>query len=120
MGLNARAVLAAVLLLTLGARAFLAWKLPLFGDEAFYWWESRQPALGYSDVPPLVPWLMSLGTRLGGNTPFGVRWPFLLLAVALAALVLNVRRRRLPASAPLKADEAERVRRLLAEEKKPS
>ena len=32
MGLNARAVLAAVLLLTLGARAFLAWKLPLFGE----------------------------------------------------------------------------------------
>ena len=87
MGLNARAVLAAVLLLTLGARAFLAWKLPLFGDEAFYWWESRQPALGYSDVPPLVPWLMSLGTRLGGNTPFGVRWPFLLLAAAVPVLV---------------------------------
>ena len=46
--------------------------------------------------------------------------PFLLLAVALAALVLNVRRRRLPASAPLKADEAERVRRRPAQEKKPS
>ncbi len=87
MGLNARSVLALVLLLTLGARAFLAWKLPLFGDEAFYWWESRQPAPGYSDVPPLVPWLMALGTRLGGNTPFGVRWPFLLLAAAVPVLV---------------------------------
>lgn len=87
MGLNARSVLALVLLLSLGARAFLAWKLPLFGDEAFYWWESRQPAPGYSDVPPLVPWLMALGTRLGGNTPFGVRWPFLLLAAAVPVLV---------------------------------
>jgi 4-amino-4-deoxy-L-arabinose transferase-like glycosyltransferase len=87
MGLNARTVLAAVLLLTLAARAFLAWKLPLFGDEAFYWWESRQPALGYSDVPPLVPWLMALGTRLGGNTPFGTRWPFLLLAAVVPVLV---------------------------------
>jgi len=46
--------------------------------------------------------------------------PFLLLAVALAALVLNIRRRRTLAAAPLKADEAERVRRLLAEEKSPS
>ena len=36
MGLNARAVLAAVLLLTLGARAFLAWKLPLFGDDFLF------------------------------------------------------------------------------------
>jgi cytochrome c-type biogenesis protein CcmH len=46
--------------------------------------------------------------------------PFLLLAVAVAALALNIRRRRTLAAAPLKADEAERVRRLLAEEKNPS
>jgi cytochrome c-type biogenesis protein CcmH len=46
--------------------------------------------------------------------------PFLLLAVAVAALVLNIRRRRTLAAAPLKADEAERVRRLLAEEKSSS
>jgi cytochrome c-type biogenesis protein CcmH len=46
--------------------------------------------------------------------------PFLLLAVAVAALVLTIRRRRTVSAAPLKADEAERVRRLLAEEKSPS
>jgi cytochrome c-type biogenesis protein CcmH len=43
--------------------------------------------------------------------------PFLLLGVALAGLVLNIRRRRTPASAPLQGDEAERLRRLLGEEK---
>ncbi len=46
--------------------------------------------------------------------------PFLLLGVALLALVLTVRRRRTQATAPLHADDAERARRLLAEEKSPS
>ena len=43
--------------------------------------------------------------------------PFVLLGVALVGLALNIRRRRSPAGAPLQADEAERVRRLLGEEK---
>ena len=46
--------------------------------------------------------------------------PFLLLAVAVLALGLTIRRRRTLSAAPLGADEAERVRRLLAEEKSPS
>lgn len=43
--------------------------------------------------------------------------PFLLLAAALVVLTLNIRRRRNLASAPLQGEEAERVRRLLGEEK---
>jgi cytochrome c-type biogenesis protein CcmH len=43
--------------------------------------------------------------------------PFLLLAVALLGLALNIRRRRNLAAAPLQADEAARVRALLGEEK---
>ncbi len=43
--------------------------------------------------------------------------PFLLLGVAVLALVMTVRRRRTLAPQPLNADDAERVRRLLAEEK---
>jgi cytochrome c-type biogenesis protein CcmH len=43
--------------------------------------------------------------------------PFVLLGVALVGLILNIRRRRSPASTPLQADETERVRRLLGEEK---
>jgi cytochrome c-type biogenesis protein CcmH len=46
--------------------------------------------------------------------------PFVLLGAALWALVLNIRKRRTPAPAPLHGDEAERVRRLLAEETHPS
>jgi cytochrome c-type biogenesis protein CcmH len=43
--------------------------------------------------------------------------PFLLLGAALIGLGLNIRRRRGLASAPLQGAEAERVRRLLGEEK---
>ena len=43
--------------------------------------------------------------------------PFALLAVALAVLGINIRRRRTAAAGPLRADEAERVRRLLGEER---
>ena len=43
--------------------------------------------------------------------------PFVLLAVALVALRLNIRRRRADA-VPLRADEAERLRRLLADEQR--
>lgn len=47
--------------------------------------------------------------------------PFLLLGVALLALIMNIRRRRdVVVASPLHADESERVRRLLAEEKNPS
>ena len=41
----------------------------------------------------------------------------LLLGAALVGLVLSIRRRRHPANAPLQSDEAERVRRLLGQEK---
>ena len=43
--------------------------------------------------------------------------PFLLLGAALVGLTLTIRRRRSLASTPLQGDEAERVRRLLGEEK---
>ncbi|MBN8494125.1 MAG: cytochrome c-type biogenesis protein CcmH [Burkholderiales bacterium] len=43
--------------------------------------------------------------------------PFALLAVALAVLGINIRRRRTASAGPLRADEAERVRRLLGEER---
>jgi 4-amino-4-deoxy-L-arabinose transferase-like glycosyltransferase len=59
-----------------------------FGDEAFYWQESRHPAWGYSDLPPLTAWLIWLGERVAGHGLFGMRWPFLLLGSALPWVVI--------------------------------
>lgn len=65
------------------AKFYLAGQLNLFGDEAFYWLESQHLALAYSDVPWLTPLLVHFGTELFGDTTFGVRFFFILLANSL-------------------------------------
>ena len=87
----AAAVLGALTLL----RAYAAFNVPLTADEAYYWTWSLHPAFGYTDHPPMVAWLIALGTALGGGPGF-VRLPFVLCeaiaAVAVgraAALVAN-------------------------------
>lgn len=75
-----------------GLKLVLAWGLPLFGDEAFYWWESRWPAWAYSDLPPLTAWLIALGTQVPGGE-IAVRWPFLLLGLLLPWQVVWLARR---------------------------
>lgn len=62
----------------------------LAGDEAYYWQWSRQPAWGYFDHPPMVAWLIGLGTWIAGLGEFGVRWPFVLASVALLFLVYRL------------------------------
>lgn len=69
------------------AKGGLATVLPLFGDEAWYWLEGQHLASAYSDLPGLTAWLIRLGTSIAGDTPLGVRWPFLLMSMALPWLV---------------------------------
>ncbi len=45
----------------------------LLPEEAYYWNYAQHPALSYLDHPPMVAWLIGLGTALFGNTEFGVR-----------------------------------------------
>ncbi|HEY5264315.1 MAG TPA: glycosyltransferase family 39 protein [Steroidobacteraceae bacterium] len=45
----------------------------LLPEEAYYWNYSRHPAMGYLDHPPMVAWLIRLGTAAFGQTEFGVR-----------------------------------------------
>ncbi|GIX05439.1 MAG: dolichyl-phosphate-mannose--protein mannosyltransferase [Planctomycetaceae bacterium] len=49
--------------------------LELSVDEAYYWDWSRQLDWGYYSKPPLVAWIIRLGTSIAGETEFGVRWP---------------------------------------------
>lgn len=46
---------------------------PLYGDEAQYWAWSRHLDWGYYSKPPLIAWLIRLGTAWLGNGEFGVR-----------------------------------------------
>lgn len=79
---------AALWLLLLIAKAYLAANLDLFGDEAFYWQEAQRLALAYADHPPLTALLIRAGTALLGDTPLGVRVFFLVLGSAIPWLVL--------------------------------
>jgi 4-amino-4-deoxy-L-arabinose transferase-like glycosyltransferase len=74
-------------------KLLLASTLQPFGDEAFYWQESRHPAWGYSDLPPLTAWLIRFGEGVAGHGLLGMRWPFLLLGGALPWLVVCLGRR---------------------------
>jgi dolichol-phosphate mannosyltransferase len=54
----------------------------LLPEEAYYWNYSQHLDIGYLDHPPMVAWLIWLGTRAFGQTEIGVR------AGALAASVV--------------------------------
>ena len=66
----------------------IACTLSPFGDEAFYWQESRRLAWGYSDLPPLTAWLIRLGESVAGHGLIGMRWPFLLVGGVLPWLAV--------------------------------
>ncbi|MHB8476656.1 MAG: glycosyltransferase family 39 protein [Steroidobacteraceae bacterium] len=45
----------------------------LLPEEAYYWNYSRHLDFGYLDHPPMVAWLIRLGTAVFGQSQFGVR-----------------------------------------------
>jgi 4-amino-4-deoxy-L-arabinose transferase-like glycosyltransferase len=56
------------------ARLVVAALTPLFPDETYYWEFSRRLAAGYFDHPPIIAWLVHLGTSIFGDTALGVRF----------------------------------------------
>ncbi len=76
------------------AALFLVWLMSrwvfdamreLVPDEAYYWVWSRHLAMSYFDHPPVIAYLIRLGTLLLGNTELGVRC---LIGVMTAGTVL--------------------------------
>lgn len=45
----------------------------LIPEEAYYWNYAQHPSLSYLDHPPMVAWLITVGTSVFGDTEFGVR-----------------------------------------------
>src|SRR5258708_2824413 len=60
-----------------------AWT-PLTFDEAYYWMWSKGLAGGYYDHPPMVAFVIRLGTMIAGDTEFGVRLVSILLALPMS------------------------------------
>jgi dolichol-phosphate mannosyltransferase len=48
-------------------------QVELLPEEAYYWNYSQHLDIGYLDHPPMVAWLIKLGTAAFGNSAFGVR-----------------------------------------------
>ena len=71
----------------LAAQIFVAARLELTFDEAYYTLWSRSLAFGYLDHPPMVAVLIRASTDLFGNSPLGVRALSLALVGSLPALV---------------------------------
>ncbi len=75
------------LALSILVRLVIAAVLPLTGDEAYYVFWARHPALGYYDQPPAIAWLLWPFLQISEAKAW-VRLPSVLLP-ALVALVLR-------------------------------
>lgn len=87
---RARAIFLSLWVIVTAIKAFVAWRLPLFVDEAFYWQEGQHLAAAYSDLPGLTAWLTRLGVEIGGGHRLGLRLPFLLLGALLPWMVARI------------------------------
>ena len=70
-----------------GVKLFCVARLELLPEEAYYWTYSRHPALSYFDHPPMVAWVIGLGTAVFGHTEFGVRVGAILLSLGASLLL---------------------------------
>jgi len=78
--------------------------IQLAPDEAYYWYWGRHPSLSYADHPPMVAWVMALGTALGGNTELFVRLGGFLLSAAALFFLWDTTRTLFPALRGLSGD----------------
>ncbi|MFV1957065.1 MAG: ArnT family glycosyltransferase, partial [bacterium] len=77
-----------VLGITTVIRLLYALKVPLTGDEAYFWEWSRHPALSYYDHPPLAGWILVITTAIFGSTVAGVRI-FAVVAMSLVFIIIR-------------------------------
>ena len=71
--LHWRILATGALLFALALRIAYLGSVNLIPEEAYYWNYAQHLDLAYLDHPPMVAWVIWLGTELFGNTEFGVR-----------------------------------------------
>jgi dolichol-phosphate mannosyltransferase len=72
-GTGWREVALAVVVVASALRLIYGAQVELMPEETYYWNYSRHLDIGYLDHPPMVGWLIWLGTAVFGDTEFGVR-----------------------------------------------
>lgn len=88
-----RRVFFATLLITLTFRTLLAARLPITGDEAYFYFWGRYPAFGFYDHPPMVGWWLAALRQISDH-PLMLRLPALLAPVFIAWLARRMLRSR--------------------------
>jgi dolichol-phosphate mannosyltransferase len=73
-------------------RFIYAGAVELMPEEAYYWNYSRHLDYGYLDHPPMVAWLIRLGTSLLGQTELGVRAGALLCGAVTSVFIFKLAR----------------------------
>lgn len=86
---------AALLVVTLAFRCWLAAALPITGDEAYFIWWGMRPDWGFYDHPPMVGWWLAALLHIG-DTPFWLRLPSTMQPAILAVGVVVLLRRLAP------------------------
>lgn len=74
-------------------KLLLAYFIPVFGDEAYYYIWSLHPQLSYFDHPPLVSWFVYLGhLALPAGNPISLRVAFILASAAASVVWIKILR----------------------------
>ncbi len=76
-----------LLLALLALRCWVAHTVDFETDEAYYWLWSRKLAASYFDHPPMVAYLIRVGTALFGDTIFRIRSMAIAAMLAASALL---------------------------------
>ncbi|MEY2981335.1 MAG: glycosyltransferase family 39 protein [Planctomycetota bacterium] len=63
---------------------WLVLAMPIFAQEAYYWCYAQHPDLSYFDHPPLIAWMILVGSTLFGDGALGIR--FVTFCAGLAAV----------------------------------
>jgi len=77
---------AALLVLTLAFRFWLAAAFPITGDEAYFIWWGWKPDWGFYDHPPLIGWWLAVLLQFG-DTQWWLRLPAILQPALLALAI---------------------------------
>lgn len=84
-----KALLVLLAITTLFRLFYVQW-IELAPDEAYYFTWSRSLQWGYYDHPPMVGFLIYLGTTLAGPSELGVRLPWVMMGLLLTFILYRM------------------------------
>jgi len=85
-------------LVTLVVKVWLAFVVPITGDEALFYWWGVHPYWGYYDHPPMVGWMLALLLQFG-DAPIVLRLSTVAATFCMALALIDLVQRLVPDSA---------------------